>query len=44
MEWGPAGGARKASQAEVEGLASDRRQHGPLAEIGGKDERMGPDR
>lgn len=36
--------ARKAPKAEVEGLASERRQHSPLAEIGEKDERMGPDR
>lgn len=44
MEQGPRGGREKGSKAEVEGLASHMRKDSPFTEIGGKEERMGPDR
>lgn len=37
-------GGRKGPNAEVEGLASDTRRDSLFTEIGGKEERMGPDR
>ena len=37
-------GGRKGSNTEVEGLASDTRRDSLFTEIGGKEERMGPDR
>lgn len=37
-------GGRKGSNAEVEGLVSDTRRDSLFTEIGGKEERMGPDR
>ena len=37
-------GGRKGPNTEVEGLASDMRRDSLFTEIGGKEERMGPDR
>ena len=37
-------GGRKGSNAEVEGVASDTRRDSLFTEIGGKEDRMGPDR